>query len=50
MAGLSINDKHRSLMGGISIVRELGGNARVTSCLIARRKTDNKKVLTTNPP
>ena len=47
MAGLNIGDEHRPLMGGISIVRQDGGNSRGSLCLIARRKSDHKKVLTT---
>ena len=47
MAGLNVNDEHRPLRGGISIVRHGGGIGRGTLCLIARRQLDHKKVLTT---
>ena len=47
MAGLNVGDEHRPLRGGISIVPESRKERRGTLCLIARRKSDHKKVLTT---
>ena len=46
----NIDTQHRPLMAGIAVMPHTGGGERGTLSGIARRNSDNKKVLATNPP